>query len=280
MNYDMPLYRPPSEAYSLIIQATLGCSHNNCIFCSMYKSKKFTIKPVQTIKDEIDIYRQQNKFVEKIFLADGDALIIPTNDLKEILKYIKIKFPECKRVTLYGTPRSILLKSVEELKELQLLGLSMVYMGVESGDDEVLKDINKGATSSELLEAGTKVKESGILLSVTVISGIGGTEKSFNHGKNTGELISKMNPDFFGVLSLIVDPSTELYKKVREKKFVSLSNIEVLRELKVMIENISVENKMVFRSNHASNRYVFKADFPQDKVNLLKDIQKNIHQYK
>lgn len=273
MYYDMPLYRPPSEAYSLIIQVTLGCSHNNCSFCSMYKSKKFSIKPIERIKEEIDFFRKQYKFAEKIFLADGDALIIPTEDLKEILNYIKLKFPECKRITCYGSPKSILLKSVEALKELQSLGLAMVYLGIESGDDDVLKQIHKGATKVELLNAGLKIKEANLLLSVTVIAGIGGKERSVQHGKNTGELISEMNPDFLGILSLMVEKNTELYNQVLDNTFCALSNTEVLEEIKMIIENIHAKEKILFRSNHASNYIVLKGELPQDKEKLLKEIQ-------
>ena len=147
MIYDYPLYRPPSEAYSLIIQITLGCSHNKCTFCKMYKDKKFTIKPIEQIKKEIDFFRRRVGYIEKIFLADGDALIIPTPKLLEILDYINEKFPENKRISLYASPKSILLKTPEELKEIREKGVKLVYIGMESGDNEVLKDINKGVTA-------------------------------------------------------------------------------------------------------------------------------------
>lgn len=272
MCYDMPLYRPPSEAYSLIIQVTLGCSHNKCTFCSMYKSKKFTIKSLDKIKEEIDFFRSECRYVEKIFLADGDALIIPMEELKEILKYIKLKFPECKRVTCYGSPKSIILKSEDQLKQLKELGLHMIYMGIESGDDDVLKEINKGVTSEELLQAALKVKKSGILLSVTVIAGLAGKEKSIQHGENTGKLISKINPDFLGVLSLMIEKNTKLYDDVVKGKFKILTDIEVLKELKVMIENININDKVTFRCNHASNYIMLRGDLPKDKRKLLQQI--------
>lgn len=272
MCYDMPLYRPPSEAYSLIIQVTLGCSHNKCTFCSMYKSKKFTIKSLDKIKEEIDFFRSECRYVEKIFLADGDALIIPMEELKEILKYIKLKFPECKRVTCYGSPKSIILKSEDQLKQLRDLGLHMIYMGIESGDDDVLKEINKGVTSEELLQAALKVKKSGILLSVTVIAGLAGKEKSIQHGENTGKLISKISPDFLGVLSLMIEKNTKLYDDVVKGKFKVLTDIEVLKELKVMIENINVNDKVTFRCNHASNYIMLRGDLPKDKRKLLQQI--------
>lgn len=276
MLYDMPLYRPPSEAYSLIIQITLGCSHNKCSFCSMYKSKKFTIKSLEQIKEEIDYFRKQYSNVEKIFLADGDALIIQTEKLKEIFKYIKFKFPECERISLYGSPKSILRKSVEELKEFKELGLYMIYMGIESGDNFVLQSIKKGCNSNELLEAALKVKESNIVLSTTVIAGLGGVEKSKNHAINTGILISKINPDFLGVLTLMLEENTELYEKNKTGQFKLLSDKEILEEIKELVKNIDVKKKCVFRSNHASNYISLKGVLPKDKENLIRDINVSI----
>ena len=190
--YDMPLYRPPSEANSLIIQATLGCSHNKCTFCSMYKSKKFKIKHLDVIKKEIDEFRKMYSRVDRIFLADGDALIIDMNTLREIMLYLNKVFKECERITMYASPKSIMRKTKDELIELRNLNLKMVYMGVESGSNEVLKDINKGATREELIEVSKKIKESNILLSITVIAGIAGREKSNIHAVETGKIIGEM----------------------------------------------------------------------------------------
>lgn len=270
--YDYPLYRPPSEGNSLIIQATLGCSHNKCSFCNMYKSKKFAIKPVEAIKKDIDYFRKNYAYVEKIFLADGDALILQTNDLVEILTYIKDIFPECNRVTLYGSPKSILLKTKEELEALKALGLSMIYMGVESGDEEVLEDINKGVSGKDLVKAAKKVKESGILLSVTVIAGIGGREKSKSHGIKTGEIITKMCPDYLGILTLMIEENTELYSKIMNKEFTILSDKEILEEIKILVENVNVEESIIFRCNHASNYVSLRGTFPKDKELILKQI--------
>ena len=270
--YDYPLYRPPSEGNSLIIQATLGCSHNKCSFCNMYKSKKFTIKSLENIKNDINYFRQIYAHVEKVFLADGDALIIPIEDLKEILTYIKRVFPECERITLYGSPKSILNKNLEELKELKALGLSMIYMGVESGDDEVLEDINKGVSSHDLVKAAKRVKASNILLSVTVIAGIGGKEKSNNHAIRTGEVISRMSPDYFGILTLMIEEGTKLYSKIISKEFELLNNKDILNEIKLLIENIEVNETIVFRCNHASNYISLRGNLPEDKEKLLNQI--------
>ena len=211
--------------------------------------------------------------MEKIFLADGDALIIQTEDLKEILTYIKKLFPECNRVTLYGSPKSILLKTLQELSDLKDLGLSMIYMGVESGDDEVLNDINKGVNSEELIKAAKKIKDANILLSVTVIAGIGGREKSKSHAIRTGEIISSMSPDYLGVLTLMVEEETTLYNKILNKEFELLNDKEILNEIKLLIEHINVKEPVVFRCNHASNYISLSGNLPRDKEKLLNQIK-------
>ena len=270
--YDMPLYRPPSEANSLIIQATLGCSHNKCSFCSMYKGKKFTIKPLEQIKEEILEFRKIYTYVQRIFIADGDALIIPMNDLRELLKFIKNTFKECTRVTMYASPKSIRLKTIDELRELKNLGLEMVYMGIESGSEEILKYINKGATRDEIIQAGKKIKESDIKLSATIISGIGGKEKTNLHAKDTGSIISIIKPNYVGVLSLMIEKNTEIEEKVKNGELEILSSFEILKEIKEILKNINTDEKIIFRSNHASNYVSLKGTLPIDKDRLIEDI--------
>ena len=270
--YDYPLYRPPSEAYSLIIQATLGCSQNKCTFCSMYKSKKFTIKPLEQIKKEIDFFRIYVKKAERIFLADGDALIMPMKILKEIFIYINEKFPEAERISLYGSPKSILLKTPEELLELKNLGLGLIYLGVESGSDKILSPIKKGVSREEIITAGKKVKKVGIPLSVTAIAGLGGKENSIEHAVETASLISEINPDYFGVLTLMLEEGTELLEEYKKGNFIPLSSSEILEETKLMIKNINVKEKCIFRSNHASNYVSLKGTLPYEKENILKTI--------
>lgn len=270
--YDYPLYRPPSEAYSLIIQATLGCSQNKCTFCSMYKSKKFTIKPLEQIKKEIDFFRIYVKKAERIFLADGDALIMPMKILKEIFIYINEKFPEAERISLYGSPKSILLKTPEELLELKNLGLGLIYLGVESGSDKILSSVKKGVSREEIITAGKKVKKVGIPLSVTAIAGLGGKENSIEHAVETASLISEINPDYFGVLTLMLEEGTELLEEYKKGNFIPLSSSEILEETKLMIKNINVKEKCIFRSNHASNYVSLKGTLPYEKENILKTI--------
>lgn len=274
MIYDYPLYRPPSEAYSLIIQITLGCSHNKCTFCNMYKGKKFTIKSLEQIKKEIDFFRERVSFVERIFLADGDALIIPTEKLIEILKYINEKFPENERISLYASPKSILLKTEEELKLIKENGVQLVYIGLESGDDEVLKKIKKGVTIDEIKKAALKVKSVGLKISVTVIAGILGKEDSKNHSINTGKAISEICPDYLGILCLVVHPETEIDIMCKKGEFIEASGDEIMEEIKLMIENINIPSgrKVLFRSNHASNYLNLGGVFPKDKEKILEDI--------
>lgn len=270
--YDYPLYRPPSEAYSLIIQATLGCSQNKCTFCSMYKSKKFTIKPLEQIKKEIDFFRIYVKKAERIFLADGDALIMPMKTLKEIFIYINEKFPEAERISLYGSPKSILLKTPEELLELKNLGLGLIYLGVESGSDKILSSVKKGVSREEIIAAGKKVKKVGIPLSVTAIAGLGGKENSIEHAVETASLISEINPDYFSVLTLMLEEGTELLEEYKKGNFIPLSSSEILEEATLMIKNINVKEKCIFRSNHASNYVSLKGTLPYEKENILKTI--------
>ena len=270
--YDYPLYRPPSEAYSLIIQATLGCSQNKCTFCSMYKSKKFTIKPLEQIKKEIDFFRIYVKKAERIFLADGDALIMPMKILKEIFFFFYEKFPEAERISLYGSPKSILLKTPEELLELKKLGLGLIYLGVESGSDKILSSVKKGVSREEIIAAGKKVKKVGIPLSVTAIAGLGGKENSIEHAVETASLISEINPDYFGVLTLMLEEGTELLEEYKKGNFIPLSSSEILEETKLMIKNINVKEKCIFRSNHASNYVSLKGTLPYEKENILKTI--------
>ncbi|MGL5416340.1 MAG: radical SAM protein [Clostridium sp.] len=272
MLYNMPLYRPPSEGNSLIIQATLGCSHNNCSFCSMYKDKKFSIKSLKQIKKEILEFGQLYPYATRIFIADGDALIIPMKDLREILSLINTSFKSLERITMYASPKSVKLKSLDELKELHSLGLKMVYMGIESGSDKVLLDIHKGATRKNLISATSKIKESNIKLSATVIAGISGLELSKEHAIETGSLISIIKPDFLGVLSLMVEKNTEIYTKVKENTFKTLSNIEILNEIKLLLQNIDTDQNIVFRSNHASNYVSLKGNLPLEKTRLINDI--------
>lgn len=271
MKYEGIVYRPPSEAMSLIIQVTLGCAHNKCTFCSMYKEKKFKIKSLEEIKKELYDARNHYKNVKKIFLADGDALILKTKDLIEIFRTIKYLFPECQRIGMYATPKDLLNKTLEELKTLKKEGLGIIYMGIESGDDEILKQIQKGANSKEIIEAGKKAKKSNILLSVTMISGLGGREKSKQHAIGCADVITKINPDYASFLTLMLEESAPLYDDFKKGNFYILSAKEVMKEIRTFIEYTNPEN-CVFRSNHASNYVALGGILNQEKDRLLKEI--------
>lgn len=271
MRYEGVVYRPPSEAYSLIIQATIGCSHNKCTFCSMYKDKNFRIKSIEDIFLDLEMGRSYYERVDKIFLADGDALVLKTKDLKSILIKIKELFPECMRVGIYGTPKDILTKSVDELKELKNEGLGIVYLGLESGSNTILQNIKKGVTAEEMILAGKKIKESGLTLSVTLISGLGGKENLEEHAKESAKIISEINPNYLGLLTLMFESETPLYKEVQKGTFILLEPKEIMLETKILIENLEVTN-CVFRSNHASNYVSLKGTLPEDSENLLNKI--------
>ncbi len=271
VRYEGTVYRPPSEAYSLIIQATIGCSHNNCSFCSMYKEKSFRIRSVEHILEDLSEARRRYAKVEKVFLADGDALIMRTVDLVTILKGIKELFPECKRVGVYGSPKSILSKNLEELKELRNHGIGIIYLGIESGSDKILKEINKGVTAKDIIEAGRKAKGAEIALSVTLISGLGGKENTKEHAIESAKVISEINPDYLGILTLMIEEGTELKHKIMSGEFSLLTPREVMEEMREFIENTEVQGT-IFRSNHASNYINFAGVLSKDKGKILQEI--------
>ncbi|MGV8981378.1 radical SAM protein [Clostridium sp.] len=271
MRYEGVVYRPPSEAKSLIVQVTIGCSHNGCSFCGMYKEKKFRIRDLKDIMEDLECAKLTYGIVKKVFLADGDALVLETSKLKSILLKIRELFPECARVGIYATPKDILRKSIEELKELKDLGIGIVYLGVESGSNEILKCINKGVTTGEMIMAGRKVKESGIKLSTTLISGIGGRSKTSEHAIESAKLISAINPDYVGFLTLMLESGTPIYEEVQKSIFHMLTPEQIMYEIREFLENVEVSN-CIFRSNHASNYISLSGTLPQDKNQLLRDI--------
>lgn len=280
MRYEGMIYRPPSEAYSLIVQVTIGCSQNRCIFCSMFKEKRFRIRKVEEVLEDLQDARNKYRYVEKIFLADGDALICKMTDLEAILHFIKDQFSECKQVTLYGSPRSILMKQQEDLDKLRELGISMIYMGLESGNDEVLTYMKKGVTSQEMIEAAQKVKQAKIRLSVTAISGLGGRRLWKEHAKDTGLVLSQMKPDYIGLLTLMIEEDLPLADKIRSGEFEMLNPYDILIETKEMLKYMDCPD-CIFRSNHASNYVNLGGTLNQDKeamINLLDEaIKGNVH---
>lgn len=268
MRYFGSVYRPPSEAHSLIVQVTYGCSHNTCAFCSMYKEKRFALRPMKDILEDFRLARAAYASVGRIFLADGDALIRPAADLERILDEIARLFPERERVTCYASPGSIQKRTPEELARLRQKGLTMVYMGLESGCDAVLQRMRKGHTAADIVAAGQKVRAAGIALSVTAISGLGGAEQWQEHALGTAAALSAMKPEYIGLLTLMVEPGTPLFDWVREGSFVLPDSRLILEETALLVAQLDCEGA-VFRMNHASNYLTLRGTLNRDKQELL-----------
>ena len=278
MRYKGKVYRPPSEAYSLIVQVTYGCSHNGCAFCDMYDDKCFSLRPMDEIREDFEMARQVYRHVDRVFLADGDALMRRTDDLVQILGLVYGLFPECERVTCYASPTSLHIKSEDDLKLLQQKGLTMVYMGLESGCDEVLKRMNKGHDVASIVAAGQKARRCGLKLSVTAISGLGSRELMREHAIGTAKALSEMKPEYIGLLTLMVEHGTPLEKWVKEGSFTVLGPMEVLQETELFLQNIDSEGS-IFRMNHASNYLTLKGTLNQDREALLAKVQQGLQGY-
>lgn len=273
MNYDFPLYRPPSESNSLILQITLGCSHNKCTFCYMYKTKKYRMKTQSEIEEHIGWAREEYPNAKRIFLADGNVLAIDTPVLKDIVKGLYAKFSDLERVTAYAGPKDILAKSDSELLELRNAGLTMLYLGVESGSAQVLKNVKKGVSPEEMIQAGQRVIKAGFKLSCMVISGLGGKEHWEEHAIESARVISAIDPDYFALLTLLVEQGTVLYAQVNKGEFILLEPQEVVEETKLMLKNIELTD-CTFRSNHPSNYVNLKGVLNDDKEILLAILNK------
>ncbi|MCD4792357.1 MAG: radical SAM protein [Bacteroidales bacterium] len=272
IKYEEPLFRPPSEARSLILQITSGCSWNKCAFCEMYTSKKFKIKPFEKVSEEILICAQTGYKFNKIFLADGDAMVLSTDRLNRILFEINSKLKNIRRISAYAKPKDLANKSVDELKELKSNGLDLLYVGIESGDNDVLKLINKGETFNSTVTGLLKAKSAGIKLSVMILTGLGGKELSMQHAVNSGKILNEIQPEYASTLVLSLPLGLEHFLKRYKGKYTSLSKFELIYELKVLLENTKLE-QTVFRSDHASNYLILKGILSRDKDKLLKRIE-------
>jgi len=268
MKYDVPVFRPPSEASSLILQITLGCSHNGCTFCGMYKGKRFRVKSWEEIESDILDCGHHPKGITRIFLADGDALAVDTGILLKTLNLLYATFPDLERVGIYAGPKDILAKSENELIELGKAGLKIFYLGIESGSDTILKAVNKGVNSEQMVKAGQKVMDAGLQLSATIILGLGGQNLWEEHARETAKVVSAINPTYLGALTLMVVPNTPLYKKVQRNEFNLLDSTGILKELKLLLENVSLSG-CIFRSNHASNYLPLRGTLNQDRDKLV-----------
>lgn len=269
MRYEGTVIRPPSEADSYILQVTYGCSHNRCAFCGTYLDKPFRSRALEQVLEDIELAGSVIPGARRVFLADGDALVLSIKRLETILDALRGSFHNLERVGIYANAQNLLRKPLSELTTLREKGLGIVYLGLESGSEEVLKRINKGATAKEMIEAVHKAKQAGMLVSVIGILGIAGPDGSAEHARLTGEVVSQMDPDYFSMLTLMLVPGTPLYKQWQAGEFQLLEAEAMLVELQRVIENLDGLTQCVFRTNHASNYLPLRGTLPADKEQLL-----------
>lgn len=270
IDYDLPLWRPPSEADSFILQATLGCSFNHCSFCSMYRTKAFAIRPLQTVQTDIQTVARAYPGTRRVFLADGDALAAPTDYLLTLLGNLHTAFPRLERVSTYALPANLLKKSVEELARLRQAGLTLLYYGIETGSADLLKRITKGATPEAMITGLTKAKQAGLKISATVILGLGGQMHWQEHIDATADLVNQVELDYLSTLQLMLDPAIyqEFHRKFREP-FQEQDDHALLAEQVKLIERLNPPAPLTFRSNHASNALALAGELPRDRERLL-----------
>lgn len=278
MNYDGNIIRPPSEADSIILQVTVGCSHNRCTFCGAYKdeNKKFRIRTDEEIAENIAFAARYCTRQHKVFLADGDALILSQKRLVPLFSRIRQELPQVCRISLYGNAKAIRSKSLEDLRELKSLGLDRIYMGLESGDDTILRQIQKGETADSMIKAGRKVAEAGIFLSVTVLLGVGGVESSHRHAVATGRVLTEMAPRQIAALTLMPMTGTPLGDALQDGSFQLPDAAAMLKELQVMLTFINCD-KVQFMANHASNYLPISGRLGRDKDAILRTIDRALH---
>ncbi|MDY0219988.1 MAG: radical SAM protein [Desulfobacterium sp.] len=271
MHYEGNVIRPPSEANSILLQVTVGCSHNKCTFCGAYKGERFKIKKDSAIMEDIEFAASHCRRQNRLFICDGDALIIPQQRLVPILERINQRLPWVERIGLYANTKSIRMKSEKELGELRGLGVKIAYMGLETGDDLTLKEINKGADSQRMIEMGQKIRRAGIKLSITVLNGIAGRKRSMIHAGETGRVLTAIDPEYVGALTLMLIPGTPMYESHARGEFELINPDEVLVELGAMISATHLTNGL-FHANHASNYLPIRAELPRDKEKTLAHI--------
>jgi radical SAM superfamily enzyme YgiQ (UPF0313 family) len=275
LRYDEPVFRPPAEANSAIVQATLGCSWNRCAFCEMYTSKKFKVRKFEELKPEIELLAKYYQGVKKVFLADGNAFALSANNLKPIITEINNQFGKIQRVSSYALPKDILAKTESELKELRGLGLKLLYIGIETGDDELLKLINKGESSSSTVEGILKAHNAGIETSIMIINGLGGRKYSSQHAINSAKIINRLNPKYLSTLTLSFPFGADHFKSKFNGEYIPLSIVELFEELRTFLSLTDLKN-VIYRSNHVSNNVILKGTLSKDKLTLIEQIDKAI----
>ena len=271
INYDEPLFRPPSEAYSLILQITLGCSYNKCAFCEMYTSKQFKARKEEEVFKDIDAFIPYQHEVRKVFLADGDPLVLSTERLLRILIKLKNTFPKLQRVSTYATPNNIIKKSIQELEELKSAGLDLLYVGIESGDDQVLNSLQKGETFNTIVEGLNRAKNVEINSSVMIINGVGGKLLSQQHAVNSAKVLNETQPKYASTLVLTTYKGLEHFKTRFQGEYIPMILPELFIEMQTFMEYLNL-NETIFRSDHASNYLVLKGVLGKDKPMFLQQI--------
>ncbi len=274
IQYQGSVYRPPSEADSLILQATLGCSYNRCTFCAMYREKKFRVRPLEELKAELAWARDNMPGVRKVFLADGDALVAKASFLADLLKEIQETLPGLKRVSCYASPQALQIRTVEEMAVLRVLGLTQYYLGIESGHDAVLELLDKGVDGEEMIRVALKAQEAGVKLSTMILLGAGGHALSREHAQESARICSAINPRFLSTLVMTPVEGTPLWDSAQRGEVDELTPVELAAELREFISNLELRGS-IFRSNHASNYMTLAGNFPRDKdamVGALDDV--------
>ena len=271
INYNEPLFRPPSEAHSLILQITLGCSWNKCSFCEMYTSKHFTVRKEEEVFKEIETFEPYKNQIQKIFLADGDPLVLSNKRLLPVLDKLNKTFPRLRRISTYASPSNLSRKSDKELQELREAGLTLLYVGIESGDGEVLKAIQKGETFETTIEGLNKSKSAGMDASVMIINGVGGKQFTEQHAIHSAEVLNATQPKFASTLVLTAHKGMAHYKDRYHGNFIELSQIEIFAEMRMFMQHLDLQ-ETIFRSDHASNSLVLKGTLGRDKKRLLQEI--------
>lgn len=277
MRYEGNIYRPPSEWQSYILQVTIGCSHNACTFCGMFKDKKYRVRPLSDIMEDIDMAKRQLGSVHQVFLCDGDAISLETKDLLKIIHKLKRTFPELQEIATYAGPKSTLKKSKEELKLLKEAGLTKAYLGVESGDDIVLKETCKGVNAAQMLEAGTNLVSAGVELYAIILIGLAGKERSVQNAIATAELINKMQPAHLTAMTYMPVPGTRMYQDIENGKFEVLDTRECLKETRTLVDHITLQ-ELHFLSNHASNYVSIDGYLSKDREEIINVLDKAINQ--
>lgn len=269
LHYEGSIWRPPSEARSLILQATVGCSHNACTFCVSYKTKKYRVRGAALIQSDLDsLPASYKERVSRVFLADGNSLVMSTSEILDTLKVLNKELPALERVGVYGYAKDVRGKSANDLKSLNEAGLGIIYLGLESGDDDLLRWVRKGVDSAENITACKKIRDAGIPLSLTIILGMGGLENSENHAKTTAEVLNIIDPEYLGALTLMTPPGTYIHDLVESKEFVPMQPMAILKELKILVEHLELSN-CIFRTNHASNYLPIRGVLNADKEAIL-----------